>query len=133
MLRRELPDRPRHPLIVWRQETLPRPILDPDLASMPALRRAAVILHNRMAAIEYALSPNGFLRAFIRLCALLGLLVGIPVLLIVPPVVLLIYALVDISVALVEVLRNVLTGLLYLLAILAIGGLLVALFNQKTK
>jgi hypothetical protein len=98
---------------------------------MPVLRRTAVILHYRVAALEYALSPNGSLRAFIRLCVMLGLLIGIPVLLILPPLVLLFFGLVDVAAAIAEACLSILKALLAVIGIIAIGALLKAMSKRK--
>ncbi len=126
-----LPVPVRRPLITWSPRPLVQPILEPGLEHMPILRRTAVILHYRVAALEYALSPGGALRSFIQLCALLGLMIGIPVLLIVPPVVLLVYALADITAAIVEILKSILMGLLYVIGIVVICGVLVAMSRRR--
>jgi hypothetical protein len=120
----------RRPL-TWNPNTITQPILDPDLERMPVLRRTAVILHYRLAALEYALSPNGTLRAFVRLCTMLGLMLSISALLILPPLVLLFYGLADVAAAIAQACLSILKAMLYVIGIVAIGMLLMAVFNRK--
>jgi hypothetical protein len=117
--------------LTWNPNAISQPILDPDLERMPVLRRTAVILHYRLAALEYALSPNGTLRAFIRLCTMLGLMLSVSALLILPPLVLLFYGLADVAAAIAEACISILKAMLAIIGIVAIGMLLMAVFNRK--
>ena len=60
------------------------PHLDPNLLTEPSITRAAGILHHQLHRIEYGLSPGGALRAWIKLCLRIAVVIGVPALILLP-------------------------------------------------
>jgi len=60
------------------------PDVDPDLPYLPALERSAEVLRYQTLRVEYALSPEGRLRAWIKLVLIAFIAIGLPILLFTP-------------------------------------------------
>lgn len=68
----------------WNPQPLPVPSINPDLEELPAIERIAEVLRYQLLHIEYGLSNRGGLREWIRLVAVLTLVLAIPAVLLVP-------------------------------------------------
>ena len=68
----------------WRPEPLPVPVVDPDLPRLTGIERAAEVCRFTLHKLEYALSPQGHLREFIKLNVRLALSIAIPVFMVAP-------------------------------------------------
>lgn len=117
-------------LATWNPRPIPPPEMDPGLDGMNGLQRAAEILRHRLHIQEFALAPRGTLRAFLRLCMVLGLLIGIPAILVVPAIVVLFYGLADMTAALAAICMNILQAVVAVAGIVAACWVLVA-FSRK--
>ena len=60
--------------------------MDPELPHLPAIERAAEVLRYQTLRLEYALSPDGLLRAWLRLIMRLAAFALFPTVLLVPGV-----------------------------------------------
>jgi hypothetical protein len=98
---------------------------------MNGLYRTAEILRYRLHTLEYALAPRGTLRAFLMLCMMLGLLIGIPAILIIPAIVVLLYGLADMTAAIAAICMNILRALLAVAGIVAACWGLIAFFRKR--
>ncbi len=72
--------------LAWRPVSLNPPAIDPDLETLPVLERVAETLRFTVLSIESAVSPQGGLRAWLKLNFLVAAVLAIPALLIVPVV-----------------------------------------------
>ena len=72
--------------IAARATPIDRPQVDHQLTELSAIERAAEVLSYSAYRLEYALSPGGHLRAWLKLNLLLALLLAIPTVLIMPVV-----------------------------------------------
>ena len=70
----------------WRPVPPPPPRLDPDLSSLPATARVAEVLRYSLFAIERSVSPDGGLRAWLKLNVLVALVLAVPAALVIPVV-----------------------------------------------
>ena len=113
----------------WDPKPVPAPELAPDLASMPAMNRTAEILRYRLLRLEHAVSPNGALRAWLRLNVRLALIIAIPTLLLGPILLLVLAGLADMTASLAEICLNLLEAVLAIVAIIAVIAALVAVFG----
>lgn len=68
----------------WRPEPLPSPVVDHELPRLTAIERAAEVVRFMVSKLEYALSPFGHLREFIKLNFRLSICIAIPVLMVAP-------------------------------------------------
>lgn len=69
---------------VWNPVPISKPLIDQNLPDLTAMQRIAEVLRYKFMQLEYAISSNGGLRAWIKLNLLVGLILGIPALLIFP-------------------------------------------------
>lgn len=68
----------------WRPEPLSVPEVDHELPRLSGIERAAEVVRFMLSRLEYALSPQGDLRAFVKLNARLALSIAIPVFMVAP-------------------------------------------------
>lgn len=68
----------------WRPEPLALPEVDHELPRLSTIERAAEVIRFMASKLEYALSPQGDLRAFVKLNARLALSIAIPVFMVAP-------------------------------------------------
>ena len=68
----------------WRPKPLPVPVVDIELPHLTAIERSAEVCRFILNKLEFALSPLGHLREFIKLNIRLALCIAIPVLLVAP-------------------------------------------------
>jgi hypothetical protein len=68
----------------WRPEALSSPKVDRDLPKLTAIERAAEVMRFTLSRLEYALSPLGHLREFVKLNFRLAFAIAIPALLVAP-------------------------------------------------
>lgn len=104
----------------WQPIPVPKPEVDPDLPQLPAIQRSAEVLRYKMLQLEFAISPEGGLRGWLKLNVLLALLIGIPALFLVPIITFLVSSFASWTGFLLEAAMNLLYTLLALLAIGAI-------------
>lgn len=62
---------------LWDQQPLLRPRVDPSLPHLPWLNRGIEVLLHSLARLEFWLSPNGWLRAWVRLNLLLTIILTV--------------------------------------------------------
>lgn len=70
----------------WNQRAVSTPEIDPLLTDLPAIERVAEVLRYKFLQIEFAISPSGGIRAWLRLNLLIAVTLVIPSLLVVPVV-----------------------------------------------
>jgi len=68
----------------WQPKPLPVPVVDNELAHLTAIERSAEVCRFILNKLEYALSPLGNLREFIKLNIRLAISIAIPVLMVAP-------------------------------------------------
>jgi hypothetical protein len=68
----------------WQPNPLPVPLVDRDLPRLSGIERAAEVLRFMLQQMEYALSPQGHLREFIKFNLRLAMGIGLPVFLVAP-------------------------------------------------
>ena len=68
----------------WRPKPLPSPEVDHELAHLTGIERAAEVCRFILNKLEYALSPLGHLREFIKLNIRLAIAIAIPVFMVAP-------------------------------------------------
>lgn len=68
----------------WQPEPLSVPEVDHELPRLSGIERAAEVVRFMLSRLEYALSPQGDLRAFVKLNARLALSIAIPVFMVAP-------------------------------------------------
>ncbi len=86
-------------LLRWTPAPVPAPGLDPQLGRRPALERAAKVLLYQLHVLEYALFPAGELRAWMRICLRISLILALPALFVMPALIVLATGLADITAA----------------------------------
>jgi len=119
---------PRGWRIALRRPTpLEPPEIDPDLARLPALPRVAETLRHYFLAVEYAISPGGFLRAWAQSTLFVALLIVLPAILVAPPLLALSTGMALVAAQLEMALRSLFNALLYLLGVVLLALLLAAI------
>jgi hypothetical protein len=113
----------------WQPKPVPLPHVDPDLTEFPAIERSAEVFRYKLLQLEYALSPGGALRAWLKMNLLVCLILGIPALLVVPVITFLIGSFATWTVYLYQATLNVLYTLLTLVAIVGVVLALVFLVS----
>lgn len=103
--------------VAWDPTPLPVPQLATDIKSMAALERVAEILRYRLLRAEYALSPNGALRAWLKLCLKIALIVGTPALILGPILMLILSGIAAMAEALVRICVSILKAVVTVIAI----------------
>ncbi len=68
----------------WRPKPLPAPVVDVDLPHLTAIERSAEVCRFILTKLEYALSPLGVLREFLKVNIRLAISIAIPVLMVAP-------------------------------------------------
>ena len=68
----------------WRPKPLPVPVVDIDLPHLTGIERSAEVCRFIFSKLEFALSPLGNLREFIKLNIRLAISIAIPVLMVAP-------------------------------------------------
>jgi hypothetical protein len=121
----------RQTMTTWSPQRVAPPQIDPHLDDMNILQRTAEILRYRLMALEYTLSPCGALRAFLKLCVALGLLLSIPALLIVPVLIVLFQGLADLAAAIAAICMGILQAILAVFGIVVAGGMLAAFCRRR--
>lgn len=111
-------------------EPLPEPELDPDLSELPLLSRSAEVLRYQGSRLEYALSPNGFLRGWVLLVLRIAIFVGVPCVLIAPLLVLILRALKTCAELFYEAASALLSGLAELALAALAAAVLLALLSR---
>lgn len=121
-------------LAAWRPSPVSEPSLDPNTSGLPAIERVAEILRYNVLAAEHAISPNGGLRAWLKLNVLAAAVIFIPAMILVPAVTYLLSGFADWA----HFLSKIAIGLL-ITALALVGGILtlvvggrVVLFLLKT-
>ncbi len=104
----------------WQPVPVPKPEVDPELPQLPAIQRSAEVLRYKMLQLEFAVSPEGGLRGWLKLNVLLALLIGIPALFLAPLITFLVSSFASWTGFLLAAVMNLLYTLLALLAIFAI-------------
>lgn len=104
----------------WHPVPLTKPEVDPQLPSLSALQRSAEVLRYKILQLEYAISPEGGLRGWLRLNFLLSMLIGIPAILIIPIITYLVSSFATWTGFLLQAVMNILFALVGLIAIAAI-------------
>jgi len=111
---------------VWNPVELTKPELDPAVLTHPPLTRSLEIIANHILTIEYAISPGGRLRNWIRFNIMLTLFVLVSVLILVPAAVIIFSGINMIFVSLIPVLKNmIIAGLL----LSAFGAMAYAMYS----
>ncbi len=119
----------RRRLVAWDPTPLPVPQLATDIHSMAALERVAEILRYRLMRAEYALSPNGALRAWFKLCLKIALVIGIPALLLGPILILVLTGIASVAEALVRIFVNLFKAVVAAVAVV----LMIAAFAASRR
>ena len=104
----------------WQPTRLPKPEVDPRLTQLPALERCAEVVRYELSQLEYAISPGGELRGWLRLNCLLALFMGIPALFFVPIITYVLGSFATLTGFLFEAVTNLFYTLLTILAIGAV-------------
>jgi hypothetical protein len=97
------------------------------------LPRAAEILLFRLLQVEFAISPGGVLREWVKLCLRILLLLLIPACLLVPPVVLIAVGLADLAQEIARMCAEALKAVMAITAAVAIGALLLSWLVSNRK
>ena len=71
-------------LVLWETQPITRPILDRGFLELPPSQRSVEVILYWMARGEHWLSPNGWLRAWVRLNLIIAVLLGVSALTVVP-------------------------------------------------
>lgn len=105
----------------WRPQPPPPPRLDRDVDTLPTIERVAEVTRFNVLALEQAISPNGGLRAWLKLNVLVALVLAIPAVLVVPVVTYLLGGFATWSVFLAQIAENLLrTAVMVFLIVLVI-------------
>lgn len=102
----------------WQPVPIQAPEVDPDLTALSPIERSAEVLRYKFLQLEYALSPSGALRGWLKLNLLLCLLLAIPAVFIVPILTAVLSAFETWTALLHAAARNLFYALLYLLGII---------------
>ena len=100
----------------WDPAPIPAPGIDPQVGRRAALERAAEVLRYRLHALEYALFPEGELRAWMRICLRICLMLALPTLFILPALVALATGLADVTAAGARICRSLLEIVVYIVS-----------------
>jgi len=116
----------RTKLFQWHPQALIFPEIDPHLLSLHPLVRTAEVLRFSLFRCEHWLSPNGFLREWLRLNLLLAALVAVTGLILSPLVTLL---LVEID-KWIQLVLDIVLGLVSIAALVIVGLLLIRVLES---
>ncbi|MDT7838436.1 hypothetical protein [Aquabacterium sp. OR-4] len=92
----------------WRPVPPPPPELDSDVDNLPSFERVAEVVRFNLLSLEQAISPNGGLRAWLKLNVLLAIVLAVPVTLVVPLITLLLGGFVTWTLLLTQIAENLL-------------------------
>ena len=98
---------------------IPEPQIDPQLSEMTTVGRVAEIFRYQLLQLEYVLSSGGYLRGFIRLNLMIGVVLLVPTLLVVPVLTMLFGSFVTMTAFLMQAAMNLLFAVLSILAAVA--------------
>lgn len=114
----------------WSPAPVPAPGIDPHIGRRPALERAAKVLGYQIYAVEFALFPGGEMRAWLRICLRVCLILALPALFFMPALIVLTTGLADITAAGARMCRSLLEITVWLVITAAI---LVAVAKAATS
>jgi len=106
------------------------PVIEPKLTELPTLERIAEVFRYKTLRLEYELSSNGGLRAYIKLIMLTSFLLGIPAILIVPIITSIFGQFVTWSAYLLQAVQNILYTLLSIVATMVIIWVVMLLLGR---
>ena len=105
----------------WRPESILLPTIDPYLTQLSFIERSAEVLRFQLLRLEYALSPEGWLREYLKLNLRIAACVAIPASILGPVIAFVLIMVVGWTASLLTIAVNC---LLTLLAVIAIAALL---------
>jgi hypothetical protein len=114
----------------WNPAPVPAPGIDPQIGRRPALERAAKVLVYQIQSFEYSLFPKGELRAWLRICLRISLILALPALFVMPALIVLATGLADITAAGASICLSLLKIVVYVVITAAI---LVAVVKAVTS
>lgn len=122
----------------WKPVPLSTPEIDPHLTDLSALERVAEVLRYKLLQIEYAISADGGVRAWLRLNLLFACLLAIPAVFVVPVITWLMGSFVTLTGFLLAAAQNLLYAAITIIAaislVLAFGyGLKIILKAQQQQ
>ena len=120
----------RHPFS-WRSVPLVPPVPPADIPSLPWAQRVAEVLRYAVLSLEYSLSPGGGLRAWLKLNLTVGLVLGIPALIVVPVMTVLLAGMASWTALLLQIVLNLLYAALALMAVVFVLLHIPQLFTRR--
>lgn len=112
---------------------LPPPEPDPDIHEQPHVQRAIKMLWFRSRQFEHWLSPDGAMRAWLRWCLRMSLLLVIPGVFIVPVVICVLRGLAMVFAMLVRLCLDVLLVMAAVIVMLLLFGVLRGMLSSKQR
>lgn len=112
-------------MLAWNPSRIKLPELDPHLEALPPVERVSEVLRFSVLSVEAAISPNGGLRAWLKLNVLVALVLAIPAALVVPVITYLLSGFSTWSQFLAEIANNLLqatASLVGMVFVVVIGG-----------
>ena len=115
----------------WSPRCLQRPQVDPALTELHPVVRVAEVLRYSLTKFEYWLSPGGHVREVARLSILLAVVLGFPVLMVVPLVTLLLVQVAGWTDLILKVLLNAAAIAAVLVVAIVVGSAVLKEFTKK--
>lgn len=120
-------------LFIWNPKPIPEPVFDPSVLNRCALERASTILAYSLLKLEFAISDQGLLREWSRLCLRLCLALSLPALLIMPAVVVMTNGILEFTTAVSLIFSNLLEIIITIVVSAIIIATVIAIVFQIIK
>jgi hypothetical protein len=115
----------------WSPRCLPHPQVDPALTELHLVVRVAEVLRYSLTKFECWLSPGGHVREVARLSILLAVVLGLPVLMVVPLVTLLLVQVAGWTDLILKILLNAAAIAAAIIAAIVVGSAVLKEFTKK--
>jgi len=120
-------------LIKWDPKPVSETVIDPAIFKRSALERASCILIHTLLRLEFAISPQGVLREWARLCLRLCIMLSLPALLVMPALIVLADGILEITAAATVIFSNLLNSVINIVMSVAIIAAVIAVAAEIMK
>ena len=115
----------------FKTSDIQRPVIDPSLSELPIFERISEVLRYKILMLEFELSSNGGLRAYIKLMLITSFFLGIPAILVVPIITSILGQFVTWSAFLLQTVQNILYTILSIVAMMVCFWLLIHVIGRR--
>jgi len=115
----------------YKMSEVPRPVIDSSLSELPVFERIVEVSRYKVLLLEFELSSNGGLRAYLKLMLISSLLLGIPAILVVPIITFILSQFVTWSAFLLQAVQNILYTILSIVVTMVVFWLAIQMFSKR--